>query len=172
MATSFLSIFSGSQAASFYGFLLPWLFTFAIVFGLLSKADLFGKTSKQVNVALAFVIAFFVTGLGGPQLASFFVNFFGGSAIFLAGILVFLLFWTLLGQGDDGKVKKYHTGAIGLIFIVIVAAVLWLTSTGTLSGRVFIDSETASLVFWLIIILVAGYLITKGGSDEAAAKPK
>ena len=52
----------------FYGFLLPWIFTFAIVYGLLSKIDLFGKDNKKsgkINVALAFVIAFFVTGVGG-----------------------------------------------------------------------------------------------------------
>ena len=170
MATSLTSIFSGAQAASFYGFLLPWLFTFAIVYGLLMKAKLFGDGAhnKQVNMALSFVIAFFVTGLGGPQLASFFVNFFGGSAIFLAGILVFLLFMTLLGIKDD---KKHHTGTLGFIFVVIVAAVLWLSSTGTFSGFVFIDSSTASLVFWLVIILIAGYLITREGkADEAPSK--
>jgi hypothetical protein len=166
MAASFLSFFSGAQAASFYGFLLPWLFTFAIVYGLLMKANLFGEGkahNKQVNVALAFVIAFFVTGLGGPQLASFFVNFFGGTSIFLAGILVFILFATLLGIKDD---KKHHTGTLGFIFVVIVAAVLWLSSTGTFSGFVELDAGTASLVFWLIIILIAGYLITREGPKE------
>ena len=164
------SIFSGAQAASFYGFLLPWLFTFAIVYGLLMKANLFGTGAhnKQVNMALAFVIAFFVTGVGGPQLANFFVNFFGGSAIFLAGILVFILFISLLGIKDE---KKHHTGTLGFIFIVIVAAVLWLSSTGSFSGYVAIDSGTASLVFWLIIILIAGYLITREGSAPAASPP-
>lgn len=170
MATDFTAIFTGSQALSFYGFLLPWLFTFAIVYGLLDKAKLFGdKSQRPVNVALAFVIAFFVTGVGGAQLAGFFVNFFGGSSIFLAGILVFLLFWTLLGQGEG---KKHHTGTIGFIFVVIVAAVLFLTSTGTFSGFIFLDAGTASLIFWLVIILVAGYLITKEEKGGEAPQKK
>jgi hypothetical protein len=165
----FLTFFSGPQAASFYGFLLPWLFSFAIVFGLLTKAKLFGDASQKVNVALAFVIAFFVTGLGGPTLASFFVNFFGGSAIFLAGILVFLLFLTLLG-GEKGMRGNWHTGTLGFIFIVIVAIVLFLSSQGTFAGFFSLNSDTTSLIFWLVIIIIAAYMITKGGGSEKAEK--
>jgi hypothetical protein len=151
-----ISIFSGTNALSFYGFLLPWLFTFAIVYGLLMQAKLFGDAGKRVNFALAFVIAFFVTGVGGPQLASFFVNFFGGSAVFLAGILVFLLFTTLVGMGD--KHKKDNTGTIVFIVVVLIAIGLFLTSTGTFSGFISLNGEIASLVFWLIIIIAAAYL--------------
>ncbi len=164
MPTDFTAIFSGAQALSFYGFLLPWLFTFAIVYGLLMKANLFGTGThnRQVNIALAFVIAFFVTGLGGPQLAAFFVNFFGGTSVFLAGILVFILFVTLLGTK-----KTYHTGIVGFLVILVIAVVLFLTSTGTFSGFLFIDSATASLLFWLVVIIAAAYMITK---EQPAAK--
>ncbi len=80
----------------FYGFLLPWIFSFAIVYGLLAKANIFDKVNRQVSVALAFVIAFFVTGIGGAQLASFFTTLFGGASVFLAGILVIVLFTSML----------------------------------------------------------------------------
>lgn len=164
---SFHTFFTGSQAFSFYGFLLPWLFTFAIVYGLLAKAKLFGDASSRVNIALAFVIAFFVTGLGGAQLASFFVNFFGGSSVFLAGILVFILFWTLAGQGEG---KKYHTGIVGFLVILVIAVFLFLTSTGTFAGFIFVDAATASLIFWFVIIIIAAYLITKEKQAEAPTK--
>lgn len=169
--TSHVFGFGSVAGFDFYGFLLPWLFTFAIVYGLLMKANLFGTGAhnRQVNVALAFVIAFFVTGLGGPQLAAFFVNFFGGTSIFLAGILVFILFITLLGIKDD---KKHHTGTLGFLFIVIVAVVLFLTSTGTFSGFLFIDAATAALIFWLVIILAAAYLITREPQKETEQKKK
>jgi len=155
---------SGVAGFDFYGFLLPWLFTFAIVYGLLDKAGLFGSTSgKRVNFALAFVIAFFVTGVGGPQLASFFVSIFGGASIFLAGILVFILFATLVGTD-----KKHHTGILAFIVILIIAVVLFLTSSGTFSGFVFLDAGTTSLIFWLVVIIAAGYLITRepGAKEE------
>ncbi len=160
MPSSFTQIFSGAAAFDFYGFLLPWLFTFAIVYGLLIKTEIFQK-SKQVNAALAFVIAFFVTGVGGPQLASFFVSIFGGASIFLAGILVFILFISLLGTKTS-----YHTGILGFLVVLVIAVVLFLTSSGTFSGFVFLDAATTSLVFWLVIIIIAGYLITR----EPAAK--
>ena len=163
------SIFSGPQALSFYGFLLPWLFSFAIVYGLLMKAKLFGDASARVNIALAFVVAFFVTGLGGPMLASFFVNLFGGAAIFLAGILVFLLFVTLVGTKNS-----YHTGYLGFIVILIVAVVLFLTSSGTFSGFVFLDSGTTALLFWLVVIIAAAWLITResGSAGTGGKKPE
>ncbi len=160
---AFISSFAGFD---FYGFLLPWLFTFAIVYGLLDKSGLFGKDSgKRVNFALAFVIAFFVTGVGGPQLASFFVSIFGGASIFLAGILVFILFATLVGTE-----KKHHTGVMAFIVILIIAIVLFLTSSGTFSGFVFLDAGTTSLIFWLAIILAAAYLITKEPGGKAEEK--
>src|SRR3989338_4660396 len=86
--------------AEFYTFLLPWLFTFAIVYGLLSKMNLFESKSGKVNIALAFVVAFFVTGAAGPQMAAFFINLFGGAAVYLAGILVLLLFMAMIGKHD------------------------------------------------------------------------
>jgi len=147
----------------FYGFLLPWIFTFAIVYGLLMKANIFGNANKQVSVALSFVIAFFVTGLGGPQLALFFTNLFGGASVFLGGILVILLFVSMLGYGENGAFK--HIAA--LILVIVIGAILFIASTGSMTGgQIYIDSYTATVIFWIIIIIVAAYLITRGGGQE------
>jgi len=56
----------------FFEFLLPWLFTFAIVYGLLMKANLFDKVNAKVSGVLALVIAFFITPFAGPWLTNFF----------------------------------------------------------------------------------------------------
>ena len=148
----------------FYGFLLPWIFTFAIVYGLLGRLKTFGN--KNINIALSFVIAFFVTGAAGPQLAAFFINLFGGAAMYLAGILVLMLFMALMGY-DLETLKKGKYIAV----IVVIAVALFLGSTGTFVGSVFIDANVATLAFWLIIIVIAIYMITtekeSGGSGEA-----
>jgi hypothetical protein len=130
--------FGGLNSLTFYGFLLPWIFTFAIVYGLLSRVSLFGGAKDKVNIALAFVIAFFVTGVGGPQLASFFTTLFGGASVFLAGILVIILFAALIKKED-----KIMTTAT-VIVVVIIGIVLFLTSSGTIVGKVYLDSTTAS----------------------------
>ncbi len=147
----------------FYGFLLPWLFTFAIVYGLLSKLELFGtKKSDKINLALAFVIAFFVTGAAGPQLAAFFINLFGGASVYLAGILVVILFLALIGY-DMSSLGK---GWVYIIVVILIGIALFLGSTGTFVGQVYLDSSVAALAFWLIIIVVAVYLIVH---DKPAA---
>ena len=151
----------------FYGFLLPWLFTFAIVYGLLSTRDMFGKKSDKINLALAFVIAFFVTGAAGPQLAAFFINLFGGASVYLAGILVIILFLSLIGY-DMTKLGK---GPIYVLVVIIIGKMLFLGSTGTFVGQIYLDSSVAALAFWLVIIVIAVYLITKpdgavGGGDH------
>lgn len=147
----------------FYGFLLPWLFTFAIVYGLLSKLDLFGdKKSPKINLALAFVIAFFVTGAAGPQMAAFFINLFGGASVYLAGILVIILFLALIGYD-----KKLGQGMIYVGIVILIGVLLFLGSTGTFVGQVYLDSSVATLAFWLIIIVIAVWLIVK--PDGAAA---
>ncbi len=152
--------FAGLDPTTFYGFLLPWIFSFAIVYGLLTKLTIFGK-SEKVNIALAFVIAFFVTGVGGPQLASFFTTLFGGASVFLAGILVITLFAALIGKHD--ALNKTAT----VIVVIIIGVMLFLASSGTIIGRVYVSGQTASLVFWLIIIIVAAYLIVREGKGAA-----
>ena len=139
----------------FYGFLLPWIFTFAIVYGLLVKVNLFGKNDR-ISLALAFVIAFFVTGVAGPQLASFFINLFGGAAMYLAGILVLILFMSILGF----DLTKTFSHKIYLIAIILIAIALFLGSTGALGVSVVLGPDIAMLAFWVIIIIVAVYMIT------------
>lgn len=148
----------------FYGFLLPWIFTFAIVYGLLSKANIFKDVAKsdKINIALSFVIAFFVTGAAGPQMAAFFINLFGGASTYLAGILVLILFVTMIGKGGD----YFSKNIIYLIAVVIIGVALFLGSTGTLIGQIVIGSDIAALAFWLVIIIIAVYLIV--GEEKKA----
>ena len=149
----------------FYGFLLPWIFTFAIVYGLLTVLNIFGTVNKKISTALAFVIAFFVTGAAGPQMAAFFINLFGGASVYLAGILVLMLFMALVGYSPK---EVFGKNIIYLIVIILIAVVLFLSSTGMFIGNVVIGSDVAVLAFWLAIIVIAIYMIV--GKDGAASK--
>jgi|SRR3989338_456169 len=158
----------------FYGFLLPWIFTFAIVYGLLGKIHLFGekdknKKSDKINIALAFVIAFFVTGAAGPQLAAFFINLFGGAAVYLAGILVIILFLALIGY-DMTKLS----GMVYVIVVIIIGIFLFLGSTGSLIGYAVVSSDVAVLAFWIVIIVIAVYMLVHEkpeGESGTSKKP-
>jgi|SRR3989338_2806332 len=149
----------------FYGFLLPWIFSFAIVFGLLSKLDIFGGNKKSINMALSFVVAFFVTAVGGPQMAAFFTSIFGGAATYLAGILVLLLFLAMIGKESVLKETKYA------IILIIIGVLLFIGSTSYF-GVAYFSPYAASVVFWLVIIILAVYLITREGGGGAAPAEK
>lgn len=149
---------------NFTNFLLPWIFTFAIVYGLLFKAGIFGTVNKQVSVALAFVIAFFVTVTGGAQLGAFFINLFGGAATFVAGILVIILFLSLVGYTtQEGYKNEFIIGGL-----VILGVILFLVSQGPISGF-RLDQNTASLIFWAVLILAVIFYVSKGGETTPAA---
>jgi len=172
MATGVFGNPFATLGIDFYGFFLPWIFTFAIVYGLLYKLKLFGtdNTNKRISAALAFVIAFFVTGVGGPQLALFFTTIFGGASMFLAGILVIILFAAMLGYGGGKDEKKFqHTAA--LIIVIIIGVLLFLASSGTFVtvGIVGFDN-IAGLIFWLVIIIVAIYFVTQEKQEAPAGK--
>jgi Na+/serine symporter len=151
----------------FYGFLLPWIFTFAIVYGLLVKANIFGGVNRQISIALAFVIAFFVTAVGGPQLASFFTNFFGGAATYLAGILVIILFLNMI----SGKDPSAHLNQMKYVVVLIVLGVLLFIGSSTSFGYAYFSSYAASIVFWLVIIVAAVWFVTKE-KDADTSPPK
>ena len=152
----------------FYGFLLPWIFTFAIVYGLIVKANIFGdQQTKKIGAALAFVAAFFVTAVGGPQLAAFFTTLFGGASIFLAGILVVIIFVAMVDQH-----QKLTTNVAVLGVLILIAIFLFLSSSGTIVG-ISIDSQTATLIFWGVILLaVVWYIMKPEGGQPAGGAPK
>jgi hypothetical protein len=153
----------------FYGFLLPWIFTFAIVYGLLMKANLFGGANNRISIALAFVIAFFVTAAGGPAMAEFFINLFAGASAFLAGIIVMILFVAILGYGKAGEFKHWAA----LAAVIIIGIILFVASTGAfIGGQIYLRGQRGSIIFWLIIIIIAIYLVTKEKKTETPAAPK
>ncbi len=148
----------------FYGFILPFIFTFAIVYGLLIKAAIFGK-NERVAPMLSLVIAFFVTAVGGPTLAAFFTNLFGGASMFLGGILVVVLLVTLVSGGTITKA----TNLAVIVITVLIGAFLFLSSSSATGFiGIAVDSTTATLAFALVVILIAIYYITR--PEGATAK--
>src|SRR3989338_4229737 len=87
------------QRLGFYEFLLPWLFTFAVVYALLVKSGIFGSQGlgNKISGIVAIVIAFFVTLSAGPWLTGYFATLSVWASVLLAGIVVVILFGVLVG---------------------------------------------------------------------------
>ena len=151
MADPFSLLVANLNAMGFFGFLLPWVFTFAVVYGLLLKAKLFDN-QKVVGV-LSLVMAFFVIGFGGPWLAQFFVNLFGYAAVIIAGILVLALFITMSG-GDFSKL--FNNKGVAAILAGIGIIVFFIAVGGSM---VVISDAVVGIIFVIILMAVAVYFI-------------
>lgn len=141
------------QQLGFFGFLLPWIFMFAVVFGLLAKSKILGE-DKRIAAVIALVAAFFVVGYGGPTLANFFVNLWGIGAIVLAGILVTVLFVAMAG-GDITKIFE-HKGAMAIV--IAIGIVVFVLAAGAL-GAFAVGSDAFAIILIIVIMAIAAYLI-------------
>ena len=159
MANPFEVLVSNLNQLGFFGFLLPWIFIFAVAFGILVKSKVLGE-DKRVDAVVSIVLAFFVVGFGGPFLADFFVSLFGIAAMIIEGILVLVLFMGVAGISLD----KISDNKAVLVFFVGLALVLFFVALGGLFVRV--SNDTAATILIIIVLAAAVALITGVGGGK------
>lgn len=142
------------NSLGFFGFLFPWVFAFAVIYGLLTKAKIFDD-AKIVGV-ISLVAAFFVIGFGGPFLASFFVNIFGYATLIIAGLLVIVLFLAMSG-GDAAKILGDNK-AVAAVLVGIGIIIFFIAMGGT---TVLISDAVVGIIFVIILMAIAVYFIAK-----------
>src|SRR3989344_5846258 len=147
MGDPFSLLVGNLNSMGFFGFLLPWIFIFAVTYGLLMKSKFFDN--PKITGVLSLVIAFFVIGFGGPWLAGFFVNLFGYAAVIIAGILVIVLFITMSG-GSIGKL--FDNKGMAAILIGIGIIVFFIALGGL---RVIISDAVIGIIFVIILMAIA-----------------
>jgi hypothetical protein len=152
MADPFTILVANLNSLGFFGFLLPFIFVFVVVYGLLMKAKYF-EDQKIIGV-LSLVLAFFVIGYGGPALANFFVNLFGLATLIIAGILVIVLFVAMTG-GDISKIASGKSVAAALAGIGIIIFFVALGAFG-----VAINDSVIGIIFVIVILALAVLFIT------------
>ncbi|MEM7819882.1 MAG: hypothetical protein QXD48_03580 [Candidatus Aenigmatarchaeota archaeon] len=154
MANPFEILVSNLNQLGFFGFLLPWLFVFVVVYAILLKTKALGEDTKIMGV-LSLVVSFFVIGYGGPAIADFFVNLFGLATLILAGILVVILFVAMAG----GDVSKIASSKISLAILVGIGIIIFMIVLG--SFGVHVSDSVIGIIFILIVMAVAIMFVTK-----------
>ena len=154
MADPFTILVANLNSMGFFGFLLPFIFTFTVVFALLYRSK--WVDNNRINGVIALVFAFFVIGFGGPMLANFFVNLFGLAALIIAALLVIVLFIAMSG-GDASKVLGNNGTYAVLAGIGII--IFW-TALGSFGVR--ISDSVIGIIFVIIVLAIAMVFITKG----------
>ncbi|MEM3091231.1 MAG: hypothetical protein QXX55_02010 [Candidatus Pacearchaeota archaeon] len=152
------------QNEIFSKFILPFLFVFFLVFGVLEKSKLFGSEKKQLNALIAFVIGLiFVAAVSWAQIASNLILFL---TIALITMFVGLLLWGFI-SGEEGfkfsdapKGLKYFIGIV--ILIIVLIALVWalgLSGTFFLNIYNFLFGSSWSKNFWTNALFIAVIII-------------
>ena len=157
MADPFSVLVQNLNALGFFGFLLPWIFVFVIVYGLLMKGKFF--EDKRVIGVLSLVIAFFAIGFGGPLLANFFVSLFGFGTLILAALLIVVLFLAMTGR-DITKIGDTKTLAVVFVGIAVVIFAVAMGSYG-----VSINDSVIGIVFIIIVLAIAIMFVTNNNGS-------
>ncbi len=169
------------QQLGFFSFLLPFLLTAAIVYGLLRRSQLFGDPEKNIaiNTIVAFSISLFVWGapviLGinvEGNLAAFFAQGIAVSLVIIIGLMfASTVFPPDLAKNLSEKIKApAFWGAIvvigillGIVLLVTSGLVLVFFPKGTginLSSDIFITIGA------LVILAISVVAIIMGSREE------
>ncbi len=155
----------------FYDFILPWLFAFAVIYGLLVKSKVIADEKKPgVNGLIAIVIAFFLTAYTpyGTTLGVWFTEVFGMGVLFIAILLIIVLFAAIFG------ITEFKTENLkGYVPILAILLLIWLFWTGWIgvSGAVPIGisaGELTATLFVVAVFIIAIWFVTweKGSKSD------
>ncbi len=148
-----LLVFNLNQLG-FFGFLLPWVFVFAVMYALLWKSKALGDNTKTLGV-ISLVVAFFVIGFGGPPLGAFFVGVFGLASLVLAGILVIIFFISLAG----GNIENIMGNRSVQYSLVGIGIIIFFIALGSSFG-VSLSEAAISTVFIIVLLIIAIAFVT------------
>ncbi len=161
------------EQVGIFSYALPFLLIFALVFGILSRINIFrkadGKSNNAINAIIALVVSFMA--LQFPFVSIFFSEVFPALGIGLSVILVLLI---LTGLFIDPSNKGWMTGLM-VISIVVVMAVLFSASrsTGFIFGTWWSYNWPTllgiAIFIGLIIAIIAGSKSSTGGSPLAVS---
>jgi len=137
----------------FFGFLLPFILAFAIVFALLLKSKILGEDKKIIGV-VSLVVSFFVIAFGGVALGNFFITLFGLMIIILSAILVIILILSMAGY-DISKVTENKSVIIGIIIAAILLALFISNYWGASMDINWIITIAFIFVMGLVAVMIA-----------------
>jgi len=157
-----------------YDFLLPWLITSAIIWGLLQKSKLFGENAVVINSVLSLSVSFFVWGFiiftGGTNVGSSLSIFFM-NMIFVGVVFTFILVLGSMFFPDYTSKLKESLPTETLFWIIVVIGLVLAIVAGLINvgGTIYnlirniskisggdVGLVVVSIILLLLILLIVG----------------
>jgi hypothetical protein len=131
----FADLIAAGKEFGVFQFYLPFVLSFAVIYGILAKAKIFGKekTGKNINIIVSAILSLFLIGYTpvGITLAEYFGSLFTGTVLVVVTILGTMMILFVLGALAGVEVPtKPSKWAILLVLIAIVLAIGVFISSG------------------------------------------
>ncbi|MCK9568309.1 hypothetical protein M0R72_05150 [Candidatus Pacearchaeota archaeon] len=178
------TLFSGGQIgtllteweqAGVFDYMLPFLLIFALVFGLLSKVNIFGggqdaNKGKGINAIIAVAVALMALQFG--VVSDFFAEIFPRMGVALSIILVLLVVGGLFIPTN--KENNWFLVVLSVIVFIIIATVVFnsMDALGWLSNIPWLENiwnQYGSIIIFVAVIIAVIVVATR---EKNPAKPK
>lgn len=158
---SFGELLAYMEQVGFFAYVLPFLLIFALVFGILTRTQIF-KNNKAINGVIAFVVG--LLALQFNFVPVFFSEIFPRLGIGLAVILALLILAGLFFDPNN-KWVSYGLLVIGVIvfIVVIIQTAGWV---GWYSGFWWYDNWPKVLLVLVVIGILAAIIASAGPKKQ------
>ncbi len=153
------------NSMGFYDFVLPWILFLVIFFSIISKASFLPeKNGKQIAVIIGAILAFFTINIPvhGIPLGTKLAMMFGWSGIYVAGILVVILFIGMIGVNLENIFGSTKQGRIAVGLVLVLIAILVLAN----AGFPLLALSDVTWTFIFVLLLVGGAVLFLGGEED------
>ncbi len=160
-------LLSQLEQLGFFSYALPFLILFALIFGVLSRMNLFGTTSKVTNAIVALSVSLMALQFG--FVSQFFSEIFPRMG---AGLAIILLVLIVIGLVNP--TKRWNKGLMMIMGLVILGVILYQTFGANYWYNVGYWWPENWLTFFLIaiVIITIGAVISNTPEDKPLSIPK
>lgn len=149
----------GLESMGFYAVLLPFLLIFTILFAILQKIKLFGTDSKNINIIVAVVIAFFVVRV--PSIIATINMFLPKVSMIVLFLLMFLLIIGIFGASGEG----ISGGWFFVAMAVSMGGLIWAITSSipgiSLPSWLKLTSGDVQILIFVAVLIGGIFLITR-----------
>lgn len=137
----------------FLNAVLPFVLVFTVLFAILQKSKILGEGKKQIDAIVSLIIALIVISFANA--VGIITSLMPFLAVSVIVILVFLLLFSMVFQGEEFKLHKGIKWVIGLLVAVaVVAAVLIATGAWDYIRYEWLYGESGGAIFTNVIFLI------------------
>lgn len=146
-----------------FSYALPFLIIFAIIFGVLSRMDMF--KNKSIHMVISLAVALMALQFG--FVTTFFSEIFPRLGIWLSVILVILIVFGIFNPGN-----KWPTGLMVLIGGIIVVVILAQSfGTNWIYPNYWFNQNAPAIIIIIAILSLIGWVWSSQTPQEPLIKP-